>query len=448
MGRPRSRSIKSRRSTAQRLVAFERLESRCVLSTMPLGAFGAGAPRFSSWDGQAVHGAPIETSLVSSPREHLTSNAAGALDSHRSFSKIQPSADGLSLRPSDSGFSDTWSSPTFGFEYSFKTFQVGGGFYSEFDSVRPTDAGSLLSSPPVMNINIYGQDVVVSETWFVIENSVAMPTVITPSLGVSPGAASSSVPDTSAELRTAEYGGKATAGPTSDPIPLPPRVGQQGPYATPEPAIIALPSSESTPATMSPAGGASVAASTHLSTSAAAVAIAAVPSVGGSPLSIAVNSTLSAVGRAESAGWSDWISMPSPEHSSQIVTASREVPAPHSAAAGLVLAAGVQHTSQAGASLLPLKVAASLVEMPIDLGRIEQTLTATIADIKRLSPDLAGWLNISHVSPLTVAFATAAIGGGSAYYYLRRRGGREANRQEDEESSSWLFSRLHSAASE
>ncbi|HEY2147870.1 MAG TPA: hypothetical protein VGH32_08025 [Pirellulales bacterium] len=312
------------------------------------------------------------------------------------------------------------------------------------------DAGSLLLPPPVMSINVYGQDVVVSETWFVVEYSVAMPSAAMPSLGVSPGAVSSSMPGTSQGLETAESSGKATAGPMGGPIPTSPRIGQQGPYATPEaPAITALPSSESTPATMSSAGAASVAASTHLSASAAAVAIAAVPSVGGSPLSISLNSTLSAVGRAESAGLSDWISMPSPEHSgSQIVTASREVLAPHTAAAGLVLAAGVQHTSQAGASLLPLKVAASLVEMPIDLGRIEQTLTATIADIKRLSPDLAGWLSISHFSPLTVAFATAAIGGGSAYYYLRRRGGREANRQEDEESSSWLFSRLHSAASQ
>ncbi|HKD36296.1 MAG TPA: hypothetical protein VKB78_05830, partial [Pirellulales bacterium] len=128
------------------------------------------------------------------------------------------------------------------------------------------------------------------------------------------------------------------------------------------------------------------------------------------------------------------------------VAATRETIVPHKLAAAHLSV--LQRSSQSGAALLPIEAAASLADIPLDLGRIEQTLSATVAEIKQLSPDLTGWLSLRHVNPLTVAVTAAAIGGGSAYYYLRRRNARDSNRQHDEESSSWIFSRLHSAASQ
>jgi hypothetical protein len=168
-----------------------------------------------------------------------------------------------------------------------------------------------------------------------------------------------------------------------------------------------------------------------------------------SPLSVVANAGLSTTHRAESDGLPDRISAPPAEQSSsKAIAPTREVLATHRVAAGYGLAAVVARSSEAGVPFLPLKAAASLVDIPLNLGQIEQTLEATIAEIKHLSPDVAGWLASSRVSPFTVAFAAAAISGGSAYYYLRRRSAREADRKDDEESSSWLFSRLQSVPSQ
>jgi hypothetical protein len=342
---------------------------------------------------------------------------------------------------------DTWSLPTLSFEYvEIKPLQMSGGYYSLTVTTVAIGGGSFSLSPPGMSTSLYSQAIAACDTMLMIDHYLTAPL-----LGDLRASGSISTGGTSPALvaATAEFGGKATAFDMSDSI-APPPLMHQGPYAATEAlAITALPSPEPTPGTTTSAPASAVVVSGQPPAPAASVVIAAGQSISASPFAAGVTSTLGSLVRADMPGLADSISTPLVgQNGNQVVAAPRDAAAPHTATAALALAARMAQSSQAGAALMPLKAAASLVEMPIDLGRLEQTLAATIADIKQLTPDLAGWLNISHVSPLTVAFATAAIGGGSAYYYLRRRGAREISRLEDEESSSWLFSRFHSAASQ
>jgi hypothetical protein len=434
---------------------------------MPVGVIGAAARRPSSWDGNTFRGAPVEVSRLSVPQGYLQSGGVTGPDSHEAYSRYQLSADGLTLRPSNPAFSDAWSSQSLSFEYvDLKPISMSGEYFSLTVTAGAIGGDLSLLPPPGMSAGFYSQAIAAYDTmlmldWYLtaslpgdLQTSVSMATggtspSLTGATAVSGGKAVAGVASDVTRLSTAVSGAKAVAGYTSD-SNAPLTAVHEGAYAAPEAlAITALPSSESTPTTTSFPASAAVAVSGQSPAAPATVAIAAAQSLTASPFASGPTSTLGSLVRADMPSLAGWISTPLAEQSgSKVVAAPRDAAAPQTATAALGLAARVARSTQAGPALLPLKSAASLVEMPIDLGRIEQKLAATIADIKHLTPDLAGWLNIARVSPLTIAFATAAIGGGSAYYYLRRRGAREIGRLEDEESSSWLFSRLHSAASQ
>jgi hypothetical protein len=364
-----------------------------------------------------------------------------------SYPKFDSTTGLPSLRLAELSIGDSWSWLAFNIEYTtFKPIDLGGGYSSPFGRPSVSDIQLVLLGPQFATGFIFLQGD------GVYDPPSAVHTAATPSLSLGDlrNSASVSMPTSSPQpaVLSIEYNpGPAYA---FDSATAPPHFVRQGGYGTPEaPSISAIPSTESTPATMAPATSAAIIVSIQQSTSAGGFLAATVQFVSASPSSLGSSTTLGSIGPMETANLPDRISAPPLQQAAILQVAGRQGPMlTHTATPVHAAAAALPQTAQAGVAFLPFNAAASLADIPLDVGRIEKTLTSTIAEIKRLSPDLAGWLTVGHLSPLTVAFAAAAISGGSAYYYLRRRKGREPNRLEDEESSNWLFSRLHSAASQ
>jgi hypothetical protein len=83
----------------------------------------------------------------------------------------------------------------------------------------------------------------------------------------------------------------------------------------------------------------------------------------------------------------------------------------------------------------------SLADVPMNLRGVEQALKIALSRLSAVGAELHDWLDDAHFSPLIAAVAGAALGAGGAAY-LRRRGTTPSDEHDEEASSSWLFARL------